>query len=557
MSAVAEAPPSAPAIGPPAPGSAAALPGAMAALGPVPINKWLVAVSIAFGSLMATIDSSIVNVALPNIRGELGASIQEITWISTAYMIAMVLVMPLTGFLGGFFGQKRVYLISMVLFVVGSALCGTARSLPALVAYRILQGLGGGALQPTQQAILRQTFPPEEAGMAMALFSMVIMIGPAIGPVLGGFITDNYAWPWIFYINLPVGIVGILMTIKNVREPDDVRIANRARAELARKNLDIAGIVLMVVGIGALQYMFEEGPQDDWFDSLNIRIALFLTVFGLAGFVIRELTATSPVVNLRLFRDRTFASATVIAFIMFAMLMGSMFLLPVFAQESLHYTATLSGVVLMPRTLAMMAVSPFIGRVYNKVQPAFIVAFGVVLFMVGSYELSGITLETGSGDLVIPLVITGAAFACLFVPLTTAALSNIPRHQMADAAGLNSFIRQVGGSVGLTIFATMFTNYAATARAALWQHVTVLRPEVVAQLNGLRGGMLMHGATDSSATMMAMRSIGGRLAAQSGVLSIDRIFVLQGILFLAVIPLLFFLRVPRTAGPVHVEIAAE
>src|SRR5579862_3849657 len=326
------------------------------------VNKWLVAISIAFGSLMATIDSSIVNVAMPNIRGELGASIQEITWISTAYMIAMVLVMPLTGFLGGFFGQKRVYLFSMFLFVAGSALCGTARSLPTLVLYRILQGFGGGALQPTQQAILRQTFPPHEQGMAMAIFSMVIMIGPAVGPVLGGFIVDQYSWPWIFYINLPVGIIGILMTLRNVHEPEDVRAANHARAMIARKNLDIAGIVLMVVGIGALQYLFEEGPQDDWFDAMEIRIAAFVCAVSLIGFVIRELSATAPVVNLRMFKDTTFASATVIAFVMFGMLMGSMFLLPVFCQEILHYTATLSGIVLMPRTLAMMAVSPLVGR---------------------------------------------------------------------------------------------------------------------------------------------------------------------------------------------------
>ncbi len=529
----------------------------MSVTAPAPVNKWLVAVSIAFGSLMATIDSSIVNVALPNIRGELGASIQEITWISTAYMIAMVLVMPLTGFLGGFFGQKRVYLCSMVLFVAGSALCGTAHSLTSLVFYRILQGLGGGALQPTQQAILRQTFPPSEAGMAMAIFSMVIMVGPAVGPVLGGFITDNYSWPWIFYINLPVGIIGIMMTINNVHEPDDVRVANRTRAELARKNLDIAGIVLMIVGIGALQYLFEEGPQDDWFDSLEIRIAAFVCVVGLVGFVIRELTAKAPVVNLRLFKDPTFASATVIAFIMFGMLMGSMFLLPVFAQESLHYTATLSGVVLMPRTLAMMAMSPLIGRMYNQVQPAFIVAFGVLLFGVGSWELSHISLETSSSEMVVPLLITGAAFACLFVPLTTAALSKIPRHQMADAAGLNSFVRQVGGSVGLTIFATMFTNYAVEARSSLAAHVTALRPEVVGWVSGVQHSMMGHGFDSASAQIAAGRVLGGRIAAQAQVLSFDRIFILQGVLFLTVLPLLLFLRVPRDNTPVHVELPGE
>ncbi len=524
---------------------------------PAPVNKWLVAVSIAFGSLMATIDSSIVNVALPNIRGELGASIQEITWISTAYMVAMVLVMPLTGFLGGFFGQKRVYLTSMVLFVAGSALCGTARSLSSLVFYRILQGLGGGALQPTQQAILRQTFPPHEQGIAMAMFAMVVMIGPAIGPVLGGYITDNYSWPWIFYINLPVGIIGIMMTLQNVHEPDDVRVANRARAELARKNLDIAGIVLMVVGIGALQYLFEEGPQDDWFDSMAIRVAAFTCVVSLTAFVIRELTAKAPVVNLRLFKDPTFASATVVSFVMFGMLMGSMFLLPVFAQESLHYTATLAGIVLMPRTLAMMAMSPFVGRMYNRVQPAFIVAFGVILFSIGSWQLSKITLETSSTDMIIPLVVTGAAFACLFVPLTTAALSKVERHLMADAAGLNSFVRQVGGSVGLTIFATLFTNYAVEARAGIAANITALRPEVIARFAAMKAGMIAHGLDPSSAQLLVGKVIGSSMYHQATVLSFDRVFLFQGVLFLGVLPLLFLVRVPRTTAPVHIEMPAE
>ena len=490
---------------------------------------------------MATIDSSIVNVALPNIRGELGASIQEITWISTAYMIAMVLVMPLTGFLGGFFGQKRVYLTAMVLFVVGSALCGTARTLPALVFYRVLQGFGGGALQPTQQAILRTTFPPAEQGMAMALFTMVIMIGPAVGPLLGGYITDNYSWPWIFYINVPIGLVGIMMTIQNVTEPDDVRTANRARAEIARKNLDLAGIVLMVIGMAALEYFFEEGAQDDWFDAMEIRIAAVVAVVFLIAFVIRELTATAPVVNLRLFRDPVFASATTIAFVMYGMLIGTMFLLPVFAQESLHYTATLSGIVLMPRTIAMMICSPIIGRLYNKTQPALLVGFGVLLFAIGSYQLSHVSLDTSSTDLVVPLLVTGAGFAFLFVPLTTVALSKTPRHLMADAAGLNSFIRQIGGSVGLTIFATMFTHFTTEAHEAIITHLSVLRPEVQDALKST-----------------SIYQLAGRAAEQSAALGFDRVFLFQGILFVGVIPLLFFLRRDSAAQPAeHVDVAID
>jgi MFS transporter, DHA2 family, multidrug resistance protein len=263
-------------------------------------------------------------------------------------------------------------------------------------------------------------------------------------------------------------------------------------------------------------------------------------------------------VNLRLFKDPTFASATLIAFVMFGMLMGSMFLLPVFAQESLHYTATLSGVVLMPRTLAMMFASPFIGKLYNKVQPAFIVGFGVILFAIGSWMLSHISLDTGARDMIFPLIVTGIAFACLFVPLTTAALSKIERHLMADAAGLNSFMRQIGGSVGLTIFATMFTNYAVEARAGLASHLTVLRPEVVTRLGELKAMAMSHGVEAGAASIAAARTLGVAMYQQATVLSFDRVFMFQGILFLFVIPLLFFLRVPRIVGEkVHIELPGE
>jgi len=313
----------------------------------------------------------------------------------------------------------------------------------------------------------------------------------------------------------------------------------------------------MVIGIGALQYLFEEGPQDDWFDSVHIQIAAFTAAVALAAFVIRELTATAPVVNLRLFKDATFASATVVAFLMFGMLMGSMFLLPVFAQESLHYTATMSGWMLMPRTLAMMAASPIVGRLYNRVQPAFIVGFGVLLFVVGSYQLSHITLETSASAMMWPLIVTGVAFACLFVPLTTAALSHVPRHQMADAAGLNSFVRQVGGSIGLTVFATLFTNFALEARANLATHATVLRPEVTARLAELRAELIAHGVDPTAAPALAGRALGGAMMRQAMVLSFERVFLLQGALFLLVLPVLYFLRVRRAAAPVHVELPAE
>jgi len=522
------------------------------------VGKWTVAVSIAFGSLMATIDTSIVNVAMPQIRGQLGASLQEITWVTTAYMIAMVLIMPLTGFLGSLFGQKRVYLASLILFTAGSLLCGTARSLEMLVVWRILQGIGGGALQPTQQAILRQTFPPAEQGMAMAVFSMVIMVGPAVGPVLGGWITDNMSWPWIFFVNLPVGLLGIYLTYRNVHEPADVLAANRARAQIAKRHFDWAGIALMGIAIGALMYVLEEGAGADWFDSTRIVIATYIAVFGMAAFVIRELTAEAPVVDVRLFRDPTFASGTFISGVVFAMLMGSMFLLPVFTQELMHYTATQSGVLLLPRTLAMMVAAPFVGQLYNKMSPAVLVGIGIVLTALGCWMQADIQLLTAASDLFWPLAITGIGFAFLFVPITTAALSNIPRHEMAGAAGVNSFVRQVGGSIGLSIFATLFTRYSAHASAALSSSVTVLRPEVASQLLIQKAQLVARGFTPELAGAIAQKSLAGRAALQGTVIGFDQTFILQTIAFLVVLPLLYFLRVRREPSkPAHVELAME
>src|SRR5437762_11989122 len=277
-----------------------------------PVNKWLVTVSITFGTLMGAIDASIVNVAVPHLTGSLGVTVEQITWVTTGFVIATVMVMPLTGFLARLFGQKRVYMASLVLFLIGSALCGMVRTLPLLVLFRVLQGLGAGALQPTEQAILRQTFPPKEQGMAMAVFGMAVVLGPAFGPSLGGYIVDNYSWPWIFYINLPVGVLALFMVQRFVHEPEDIRIANLAMAEKQRKNMDWAGIALLAVGVATLQYVLEEGTRNDWFDSRTITAVTLVSAFTIAAFVIRELTTPVPAVNLTLFRDPVITSGTLV-----------------------------------------------------------------------------------------------------------------------------------------------------------------------------------------------------------------------------------------------------
>ncbi len=529
---------------------AAALPRANA---PAKTNKWLVTVSITFGTLMGAIDASIVNVALPHIRGSVGATTQEITWIATGYAIALVLVMPLTGFLGRLFGQKRIYLASLVLFLVGSVLCGTASSLTALVIFRILQGFGAGALQPTEQAILRQTFPLEEQGMAMAVFGMAVMLGPAVGPTLGGYIVDHWHWSWIFFINVPVGLLGLLMVVSFVQEDEEIRARNHKLAEAQRRNVDYWGIGLMAVGLISLQYFLEEGQKNDWFASIELRVVFAVAVISLAAFVIRELTCEVPAVNLRLFKEPVFLSGTVIGGLMFSMLMANMFLLPLFMQELLGFSATQSGVSLMPRVLVMMMVTPIVGRIYNRVMPQLVMAVGVLLVALGSIDLSHLTLQSGQSEVVIPIMVQGVGFACLFVPLTTLALSRIPRHKLADATGLNSLVRQVGGAIGLSVFATLLSTHSATARTGLIQSLVTTRPEVVQQLSERQHAFVSRGMGPAEAKMAALGLLERNVTLQASVLSFEWVFFAAGVMFLAALPLLFFVRRGRP-GQAPVEV---
>ncbi|HXI60898.1 MAG TPA: DHA2 family efflux MFS transporter permease subunit [Polyangia bacterium] len=509
-----------------------------------PVNKWVVTLSVTFGTLMGAIDTSIVAVATPHLTGALGATVEEMTWVTTGFVIATVVVMPLTAFLGRFFGQKRVYLFSLGLFVLGSALCGLARSLPMMVACRALQGLGAGALQPTEQAILRQTFPPEEQGMAMALFGLAVVVGPAVGPALGGYLLDNFAWPWIFYINLPIGLLGIFMVTRFVHEPEDIRRENHARAAAQRKNLDWLGIVLMTVGLASLQYVLEEGSRNDWFSSPAITTCSFVAVFVLAAFVIRELTAPVPAVDLSLFKDRVFLSGTLIGAMMFAILMSITFLLPLFMQQLLGFPALASGEALMPRALAMMIGIPLVGRLYNYVQPRILVICGVVLVAFSAYLMSHYTLETSARSVVLAIMIQGFGFASLFVPLTTVALSGIPRYRLTDATGLNSLLRQIGGSLGLAAFATLLPHFVAAARSGLAAHMDPGRPEVLARLSALQAGLVARGIEPTAAHTGALRIMDGMLGQQASVLGFERMFLIAGIAFLFVIPFALLLRRP-------------
>ncbi|GMU03085.1 MDR family MFS transporter [Corallococcus caeni] len=516
-----------------------------------PVNKWLVTLSVTFGTLMGAIDSSIVNVALPQIRGAVGATVQEITWATTGFVIATVMVMPLTGFLGRMFGQKRVYLACLVLFVAGSFLCGLAWNLPTLVLFRFLQGLGAGALQPTEQAILRQTFPPKEQGTAMAIFGMAVMVGPAIGPTLGGYIVDNWHWSWIFFINVPVGILGFFMVARFVQEDDQLRATARREAEQQRKHMDWAGITLLCMGLATLQYFLEEGQADDWFESPVIVICALLSATCLIAFVIRELTAVAPAVNLRLFKDPVFASGTLLGALVFAVLMASMFLLPVFMQELLGFTATQSGFSLMPRTLVMMLMMPIVGRLYGKVPARVLVGIGIVFAGFGAYEMSHFSLATGSRNIIAAIALQGVGFSLMFVPLSATALGSIPRERMADATGLNSLLRQIGGSVGLAIFTTLLSRYSVLSKASIAAHLYPERWEVASRMAATQKGLMQHGLDAASASMASLQMMVGNVSRQAMVLAFDKLFVLAALMFVVVLPLIYFLKDPPSVGGSH------
>jgi DHA2 family multidrug resistance protein len=518
-------------------------------------RKWIVALSVTFGTLMGAIDASIVNVALSQIRSAVGATMQEITWISTGFAIATVLVMPLTGFFGRLFGQKNVYLFCLLLFVLGSALCGFSWSLPSLVLFRVIQGLGAGALQPTEQAILRQTFPPAEQGTAMALFSVAVMVGPAFGPTLGGWIVDNFHWSWIFFINVPVGIFGFFMVWRFVEEPEDIRVAMRAQAEKQRRNMDWIGIAILWTTLIALQYLLEEGASHDWFESNLIVGATLVSIFGAVGFVIRELSAPSPAVNLRLFRDRTFTTGTLVMAAVMSVLMSGMFLLPLFMQEMLGFTAMQSGLALMPRTVVMVFAMPIVGKLYNRFPPALFAAVGLFLAAYGQYMLAGMTLDSGSSQVLASIMLQGLGMSMMFVPLSTLSLSTIPRPQLSDATGLSSLLRQIGGSMGLAVMTTLLTRYSTGAREALKWQLSPDRPEVAGLLRATANAAIAKGMDPANAHSTALASLAGRVMREGTVIGFEKTFAVGALLFLAVSPLVFLLRAPKAAGPVaHVEI---
>jgi DHA2 family multidrug resistance protein len=506
-------------------------------------NKWVITITVMSGAIMSALDTSIINVALPYIRGSLGSSVEEITWVATGYILSNVIVMPIIGLLSARFGRKRLFLASVLLFTFSSMLCGLARTLTSLVIFRILQGIGGGALVPISQAILRETFPPEEQGMAMGLYGLGVVLGPAFGPTLGGWLTDNYSWPWIFYINVPVGVINILLVSRFIEDPPYL-VRERGR-------LDVSGLLLMITGLGTLQLVLEKGEREDWFSSRFILMLALIAGTCLALFVWRELRTRRPAVDLRLLGNLTFASGTLIGGGLGIGLYASLFLLPLFLQQLLGYPALDSGLALMPRSLAMALTMPVAGRLYNRLGPRSLIATGLLINAWSFWALSRLSLDIGYWQIFFPQLWQGIGFGMIFVALSTVALSAIDRPRMTAATGLYNVVRQVFGSIGIALAATLLTHGEAVYHNNLVVHLTPYDNRTSGWLAAVGSTFRQRGASAEMAFHQAMELLNGMVNRQAAILSYNHVFLLLGALFLLCLPLVGLLqrRSPPLAEP--------
>jgi MFS transporter, DHA2 family, multidrug resistance protein len=506
-------------------------------------RKWIITTTVILASVIELVDTSIVNVALPQMMGNLGATLDEVAWVVTAYVVANVIVVPMAGWLSSAFGRRNYFAGSIILFTVASFFCGHATGIWELVAFRFIQGAGGGALLATSQSILVETFPPEELGLANGLFGLGVVVGPTIGPTLGGWITDNYSWPWIFYVNIPIGIVATLLTVSFIRDPKEKRAVGR---------VDWAGIALLIVGIGSLQIVLERGERDDWFSAGYIVVLTIMSALGIVAFIVRELTAEHPIVDLRVLKDRSLAVGTLFTFIMGFGLYSSVFIFPVFAQDLLGFTAMQTGLILLPGSLATAVMMPTVGKLMQKrVPPQLMNALGFLSFFYFTHLLSKSTLDSGRPDFFWPLIFRGIGLGLLFVPLTTLALSGLKGPAIAQGAGLTNMMRQLGGSFGVALMTTYVSQRSWVHRENLLRYVSEYDPAVRQRLAAITQGLMSKGSSLAQAQQQAIGAMEGIVVKQTFLLTYMDAFRIVGIFFLVCIPLLLLFK-RRRGGPVTV-----
>jgi len=505
------------------------------------INPWLVAVAVMFGTFMEVLDTTVVNVSLPHIAGNLSVTSEEATWALTSYLVANAIVLPITGFLANYFGRKRLLLWSVVGFTASSFMCGFAPNLAWLVTFRIAQGLTGGVLQPVSQAVMLEAFPPESRGRAMGFWGLGIVVAPMLGPVLGGWITDNYSWRWVFYINIPVGIASIIMTKMFIFDPPYIR---RSEAKV-----DVWGIGMLAIGIAALQIMLDKGQQEDWFSSNWIVSLAIVSAVMLTIFVIHELTTKDPVLHLRIFKERTFATGVFLMTTLGFVLYGSLVLLPLFLQTVLGYPAIEAGIAMAPRGLGSFIAMPIVGFLTAKVDARKLLGVGLIGGALTLYQLGSINLQVGYWDIFWPQFFQGLCMGLIFVPLTTISMSLISREEMGNATSLFNLMRNLGGGIGIAAIATMLSRSTQSQYNILGAHVSAYDARVGTLLDQIRGGFIARGMDFTTATQAAYAALSGMVSRQAVMVAFVQLFRILALIFAVVIPLLLIMRKPKTGQP--------
>ncbi len=494
--------------------------------------RYLIAITVSLASVLELLDTSIVNVAIPHMMGNLGATLDQIAWVSTGYIVANVIVLPITGWLSAFFGRRRYFAGSIALFTIASFMCGNAGSHEALVFWRIVQGLGGGALLSTSQAILYEEFPREEYGTAMAIFGVGVMVGPTLGPTVGGFITDAYGWPWIFYINIPFGMLALALTLSFIQ--DSLHQQKESR-------VDYVGLLLLAAGVGALQMMLERGERLDWLASGEVRTLLGVSVASLVAFVWHELRIDYPVVDLRILKSRQLAVGVVFGMVLGVCLYATVFVLPVYLQNVQHFTANQTGLVILPGALASAFTMAFMGRLQGKFDGRLSILAGVALFALSMWKHAHFTTQSGMPDFFWPLVFRGVGLGLIFVPLTNLALADLPMSRIPNGTGLFNLMRQLGGSVGIALSATLLQRFTAIHKADLAANVTVYAAATQERLAAITNAMIARGDLAAVAQTKAVAYLNGIVTQQALMLSFEQLFLLFGACFVLSLPLLFLM----------------
>lgn len=497
----------------------------------VGIRKWIITLTLVFSTLMELLDVTVVNVAMPHMMGNLGASFDDIGWVITAYSVAIIMVLPISGWLGQRLGRKNYYVASIILFTLASFFCGHAKTMDELVLFRFLQGLAGGGMSPTAQAILIETWPSEDLGMAMAMFGMGAVLGPLIGPVLGGYITDRFSWRWCFYINVPMALVAVFFITTFIR----------ATPREKGKPIDWWGLLLLAVAVASMQIVLERGEKEDWFATRYIVVLAVTAVIGWLLFIWRELTVEHPVVNLRILRHRSFALGIFTTLLFGLGMFGSVFVYPLMFQDLLGFTAEQTGIVTIPSAFVTIMMMPLIGTLMRKKMPAQILGCtGIIIFIVFCMMMQRTTLAYGMESFFWPLVVRGLALSMLFVPITTLAVQDLRGPEIGQGTGMNTMMRQLGGSFGIALITTFVDRRAAFHRSILSANINAYNNNLSARIAGMVHAFMGQGSSREQATHMAYGAVQGTVMRQGQLMAYTDVFWIVGVFFILLVPLLLF-----------------